>query len=168
MPKRILSHRRRCLRSMPSRFASACCRLSSIGYEQPVAGTAGADAGEVCVPCREDEEYMPFSGATACLPCTLEACGCRKGSYYDSSGGCMPCPAEGCPPPCPPLSAAFGGSCICPSLYYFSAELHLCVPCRECDAAADTIVSCSPGDTFDTTVCVCPTPTASNYLGFIC
>lgn len=36
-----------------------------------------------CVACREDEEYMPFSGATACMPCTFEACGCRKGSHYD-------------------------------------------------------------------------------------
>jgi hypothetical protein len=165
-----------------------------------------------CMPCVEYEEYMPYSGATACLRCTLEACGCRKGSCY-TNGTCLPCDAPSSHPPssqppssqppisqppssqppisqppisqppisqppsptaiipaaiCPPPSVLMlQNRCVCPSLHYFSEELHSCVPCRDCAPEADTIAVCDGWTTSDVTACACADGT-DDYLGFIC
>ena len=117
-------------------------------------GTFSADAA--CTPCVAYEEYMPYSGATACLRCTLEACGCRQGSCY-INGTCLPCAAADAPQ-----------LPTCPRLFYFSAELQSCVPCGECAPEADTISVCDGSTTSDVTECKCVAGAGDAYLGFIC
>jgi len=127
-------------------------------------GTFSASSTDAaCTPCMAYEEYMPYSGATACLQCTLETCGCRDGSCY-INGTCVACVKNTTTP------ALYNKIQQCPRLFYFSAELHLCVPCGECAPEANTISVCDGFTTSDVTTCACASSSSSNdtYIGFIC
>jgi hypothetical protein len=130
--------------------------------------TSSADAA--CTPCMAYEEYMPYSGATACLRCTLEACGCRQGSCY-INGTCVACTSVQ-NTTCPAPSFLYPGArCACPRLFYFSVELHSCVPCGECAPEADTISVCDGFTASDVTACKCAADSdaaVAEYRGFIC
>ena len=134
----------------------------------PGTSTLGVSA-DACTPCMAYEEYMPYSGATACLQCTLEMCGCRDGSCF-INGTCVACVKNTTTPArqaCPAPSFISRDICACPRLFYFSTELHLCVPCSECAPEANTISVCDGFTTSDVTTCAC-TSSNDTYIGFIC